>query len=123
MDKPSLKKDLIYNFWNIADLKQLGTQRLQLVTASGLISGVPARLPVDTEYDELVGTQILAKYYVDAVKNYRSRHGLSGTESVPGNDGAIVLQDVVITNTSGTIDIPFLVVFFDQIIGVSLGNI
>lgn len=123
MDRPSLKKDIINSYWNITGNKRLNNQRLLLVTAAGVISGVPAELPIDAEYDDLADGQVLCKYFHDTVKKYRTYHGVPDSESAPGNDGAITLQDVVITNALGTIDIPFLVVFYDQIIGVSLGNI
>ena len=53
---------------------------------------------------------------------------ITSTDSEPvivGNDGYIILKDVKIRSTSSNTitHMPFMVVFYDQIIGVSIGNI
>ncbi|WP_195410998.1 hypothetical protein [Ruminococcus sp. BSD2780120874_150323_B10] len=95
-----------------------------LTTSAGIISGkVPSEQEIDDE-NSLCG--VLYEICDNTKEEYLKN--ISSTDSEPvivGNDGYIILKDVKIRSTSSdTIThMNFMVVFYDQIIGVTIGNI
>lgn len=124
MNHSSLKKSLIIAMSCISKVEGLEENNLILTTSAGIISGkVPSEQEIDDE-NSLCG--VLYEICDNTKEEYLKN--ISSTDSEPvivGNDGYIILKDVKIRSTSSdTIThMNFMVVFFDQIIGVTIGNI
>lgn len=124
MNHSSLKKSLIIAMSCIPKVEGLEENNLILTTSAGIISGkVPSEQEIDDE-NSLCG--ILYEICDNTKEEYLKN--ISSTDSEPvivGNDGYIILKDVKIRSTSSdTIThMNFMVVFYDQIIGVTIGNI
>ena len=124
MNHSSLKKSLIIAMSCIPKVEGLEENNLILTTSAGIISGkVPSEQEIDDE-NSLCG--VLYEIRNNTKEEYLKN--ISSTDSEPvivGNDGYIILKDVKIRSTSSdTIThMNFMVVFFDQIIGVTIGNI
>ena len=108
----------------VPEVEGLEKNDLILTTSAGIISG---KLPSEQEIDDeksLYG--VLYKICNNTKEEYLKN--ISSTDSEPvivGNDGYIILKDVKIRSTSSNTitHMPFMVVFYDQIIGVTVGNI
>lgn len=122
MDKPSIKKILIQYFASSLSVEGFESNKLIIYTSSATISGCPVMensvsnedKPADNSTDLLVYlTQKITDDYFDEY----------GDGPTPGNDGYIILKDAVFRpgGSNETTQTPFLVVFFDQIIGVTIG--
>jgi len=123
MERPSQKKELVHDFWQLSGHPELHNGKLIIITAAGLITGVPAERQIDADYKDLEKRQFFTKFFDDSIRMYRKKHDMPDEESTSGNDGAIALQDVVIHSGIKQTSMPFLVVFYDQIIGVTIGNL
>lgn len=124
MNRSSLKKSLIIAMSCVPEVEGLERNDLLLTTPIGIISG---KLPSDQEMnDEKSMCDIFCRICDNTKEEYLKN--ISSTDSDPviaGNDGYIFLKDVKIKSTSSTTitSIPFMIVFFGQIIGVSVGTI
>lgn len=124
MNHSSLKKSLIIAMSCVPKVEGLEENNLILTTSAGIISGkVPSEQEIDDE-NSLCG--VLYEICDNTKEEYLKN--ISSTDSEPvivGNDGYIILKDVKIRSTSSdTIThMNFMVVFYDQIIGVTIGNI
>lgn len=122
MDNMTLKKTVIRTF---ADVSSPIGSNLLLATPFGLISGrlSTTSVPTPEELDQISGkatveeaASVTAALLATAKSNY-------GDAPVNGNDGYLAFFDVVIKSSSGTtFNIGSMVVFYDQIIGISLGK-
>lgn len=116
----SLKKDLVLSFSCLPDIEGLEKNKLFLTTPLGLISG---RFPTDEELENSENINaILVKMCSRVTSEYKSELSLSESESLPGDEGYLYLIDVEIKSPNQTYSIPFMVVFYDQIIGISIGS-
>lgn len=97
--------------------KEFENNRLLLVTAAGIISGIPV---IDKETDNLnIGVaQALNSAALEAV----SKAGSSDGECSPvdGSGEFILLKDARFEATTPVVNFPILTVFCDQVIAVSL---
>lgn len=121
MSNSSLKKDIIYGLANSTEIDQLKENYVVLLTASGIIKGKISKLgyPEDASPKNLLNTLVHS-----ISEEYREHYSIPEDTLLPGNDGGIALEDVTILLNSGSnYVLPHLVVFFDQIIGVTIGNI
>jgi len=123
MDRPSLKKTIIHTLAVSKHIPELKDNSLILVTGYGLIVG-------DLVKKENSNASSPKDYIVAAVvdeigKQYREDYSLNTETPLPNNDGYITLENVKLLNTNGTITcrLQHLTVFFDQIIGVTIGNL
>lgn len=106
----------------IPDIKELENNNLILTTPAGIICG---KLISEEEVQD--GTSIqsaFAKLCVSVKEDYFKETSSEKTD-VSDNDGYIFLKDVKIKSTSTNMvtNVPFMIVFYDQIIGVSIGSI
>lgn len=115
----SLKKCIITIFSNMPSIDGLEKNKVMLVTAAGIIYGTPAVLDDDLNDP----ANLLCKSVKTFADAYREHNNIPDNTFLDGNDGAVTLKDVTICSENFKINTPFLCVFFDQIIGVSLGNI
>lgn len=98
-------------------LKEFETNRLFLVTAAGIISGIPV---FDEETDNLNVT--VAQTLNSAALGAVSKSDSPDEERSTGNDEFILLRDARFEATTPVVNFPILTVFCDQIIAVSLGT-
>ena len=98
-------------------LKEFETNRLFLVTAAGIISGIPV---FDEKTDNLNVTvaQTLNSAALEAV----SKADSPDEERSTGSGEFILLRDARFEATTPVVNFPVLTVFCDQIIAVSLGT-
>ncbi len=121
MNLPSLKKVLIQKYSFLATTDELGNNNLILLTATGIISGKAIQdVPED---QDLSSDDVMSKISLEIAKQYRADNGIGDDESLTGNDGFICLKDVQIISGTKTINLPFLTVFYDEVIATTLGNI
>lgn len=115
----SLKKFIISNFSEMPSISGLENNRVMLITAAGIIYGTPA-----VAEDDLNDPVNLLTKSLDTFANiYHEHNNIPDNTLLDGNDGAIALKNVTICTENNKFNTPFLCVFFDQIIGVSLGNV
>lgn len=119
--KSTLKKDIIYNLALSTELEELKEKNIILLTGLGIIEG---RLITEEDTADKDSQDMLMDTLVENIsKKYRELHEIPGDVLIPGNDGCITLKEVSITSNGFHTELPYLVVFFDQIIGISVGNI
>lgn len=114
MDRPSLKKEIIGTISAATSMVELKGNSVVLIASAGMITGsFPQEDSVAKEsaFSEMVGK---------VADRYKETYGIDSL--VPGSDGYIILDDVSIRNGASNIHMPQLVVFHDQIIGITLGT-
>ena len=99
------KKAILAGYAHSISLKGFETNRLFLVTAAGIISGIPV---FDEKTDNLNVT-------VAQTLNSAALEAVSKAEF-------ILLRDARFEATTPVVNFPILTVFYDQIIAVSLGT-
>lgn len=111
------KMAILAGYAHSLSLKEFETNRLFLVTAAGIISGIPV---FDGETGNLNVTvaQALNSAALEAVSKSDSPDEERSTE----NGEFILLRDARFEATTPVVNFPVLTVFCDQIIAVSLGT-
>lgn len=111
------KVAILAGYAHSISLKEFETNRLFLVTAAGIISGIPV---FDEETDNLNVTvaQTLNSAALEAV----SKADSPDEERSAGSGEFILLRDARFEATTPVVSFPILTVFCDQIIAVSLGT-
>lgn len=126
MNIASLKKSVILGMANATTVDMLNGNSVILMTAAGMISGTLVEKSDLESFDQTDKDSLTA--FTVATLAQKSKEAFdkqSDSElNVTGNDGYIVLKDVHVTNLSGqTMFLGALTVFFDQIIGITLGSV
>lgn len=115
----SLKKNTILSFSRIPSIKGMENNDVILITAAGAISGTLIKETyADNDIEGILNTAA-----TNSAIGYRKERGIADNVPLDGNDGFITLKDVTIRNGNTVLRQPFLCVFFDQIIGVSIGKL
>lgn len=126
MNIASLKKSVILGMANATTVDMFKENSVILLTAAGMISGKLIEKS-DLESFDQTDKSALSTFTVSTItqKSKEEFDKQSDSElNVTGNDGYIILKDVHVTNVSGkTMFFSALTVFFDQIIGVTLGSV
>lgn len=118
MDNISLKKSLISSYYVMPSTEALAGNSIIVVTPCGIITGKPLS---DNESDSNI--DFMQKVNSSITENYRTDSGISNDQAIPGSDGFFMLKDAKIISGSVTTNIGFINVFYDQVIGISLGNL
>lgn len=114
----TLKKAVIRSLAGATGVEGLEDNKVVLATSMGLICGRPASEVLLGEESATSQEDVI---YAALLKSAKTSFG-SG--DVVGNDGYLLLTDVTIKSPSGAnFNVGNMVVFYDQIIGVSIGNI
>lgn len=118
MDKPSLKSTIINELYELSVPSAAAQDSiLQILTPSGLIMGTPYYVEINAQTgEETKHSSALCDHVLDIVKKYKSEN------SVSKNDGFIMLKNaknVTLNTQAATYTFPELIVFFDQIIGIT----
>lgn len=110
----TLKKQIILGLATATDLEVMKNNKLFLVTPIGVISGYP--YDGNNARKDVTGAAVLSTLTEKLVEDF-------DLENIEGNDGFLTLTDVTVQMAGNfTYSLPHLVVFYDQIIGVTLGN-
>ena len=121
LDKPSLKKTIISSLAVSKNVPELKDNSLILVTGYGLIVGDIANIE---DQENLNPKDYIATLVGEISKQYNNDYYPETNKPLPDSDGYITLENVKLLNTNGrTVNLQHLTVFFDQIIGVTIGNI
>lgn len=116
MKIPSLKKFMLRHYEKVPGSKDFEYHKLILITGAGTICGTP--VSEDEENNE-VG--LLFKKNHALVQDYRTTYDIPKEKRLSGNDGYIMLKDVTIMSSNQNTRLSSLVVFCDEIIGVTVG--
>jgi len=111
MDNPTLKKHIATMLSISATLPELDKNNIILMTAAGIISG---KLPSKTDDDP-------KHFFQKLVLQMKDEH--AKTYQVSGNDGYIPLIDVTVSHGGRVEKFDCLIVFIDQIIGITIGQV
>lgn len=119
MERESLKKYVIKMLAFSTELKDADQTCLTFVTSIGLITG---RI-VNDEASEIVSADTylskkVYKFREDYIKEYEMDEA-----PLMEDDGVLVLKDVQISNNGFIAKMQELVIFYDQIIGVTMGSL
>lgn len=110
----SLKKNIIKGLAFATDTEPLKGNKLILITPLGLVSGVLC--DSDGTNPDPAGAQFLTILTEKIAEGYEAK-------DVQGNDGYLMLSNVTIKSGGNvSYNCNNLIVFYDQIIGVTLGN-
>lgn len=120
MEKPNLKKSVIRDFCVLATTEALESNSIILVTSAGTITG---KVAMTLNEEDLTTDNMLLKFSQKFASTYRQENEINEDESLPGNDGFVCLDDVRIISGNNTINFPSLIVFYDQIIAITVGRI
>lgn len=118
MKKPSLKKFMIRNYEKLPGSKEFPYHKLILITAAGMICGMPVDEDEDREKEE-IGTLFQQNH--ESYQKYRRENDIPEHQTLPGNDGYIMLKDVSIMANNQITRLNSMVVFCDEVIGVTIG--
>ena len=112
-----LKKYLSTALASTTKIEGMTKNRLIVVTGAGTIIGRLASED-DTETQKLI-SDLVGRFTEDYKKDF-----LDSSEDLPDNDGFLVLVDAQLRSSdNNTFNFPSIIVFFDQIIGVTVGSI
>ena len=113
----TLKKEIIVAALAATNSDILGDNKIIVSTAAGIFIGdliSEECTPVDSNS---VSSHALVKVFNDISCEYKEKHSLDNS------DGYFCLENVQLLNGSNRTSFPFVVLFFDQVIGISIGNI
>lgn len=116
MKMPTLKKFMLRHYEQIPGSTDFEYHKLILITAVGMICGTP--VSEDEECEEI---GLLIKKNHQLVQDYRTTYDIPKQKRLTGNDGYIMLKDVTIMTNNQNTRLSSLVVFCDEIIGVTVG--
>ncbi|MBC3796379.1 hypothetical protein [Acetobacterium tundrae] len=115
----SLKKHIVCSIAVSTKTETLKSNAIVLITSIGIITG---------SLDDLKGIKKdlanspLCSMVDGFINHYREINKIEN-KPLDGNDGVIVLKDVIITNNGLEAKFKELAVFYDQIIGITLGDL
>ena len=119
MNIPTLKKYLIQQMSVFPDVPPFSPEKSKviLVTAAGIIEGKLLQSNSEDNEGDFLGKMICG--FSDEYEKKILKDG----QTLSGNDGFILLSNVTIRNGAIKNDMPLLTVFYDQIIGISIGSV
>lgn len=121
-----LKKNIIFRFADLLDNEEFSNYKIILSTSTGTITG---RFLKDSDSqssshnNETTAALAFSQLCGQEYDLYKEELNLSDSDKLPGDDGYLLLKDVEILTSVKTITLPAMVVFFSDIVGVSIGEI
>lgn len=106
----SLKKMIIRTLAVAPQTDMFSNNQVILTTAAGVIAG-----KIVEENSEKQSDMVFTTMLDEISKNYKA--------DIEGDDGYMLLSDVTVINGNARTNLKNLIVFYDQIIGVTLGTI
>jgi len=120
MNRPSLKKHIVRYLSVAPEIPELAGKEIVILTPMGIIIGMlpPADIDSQVNYD---GTKLLCEIAAQLNESYKSEYDI--TLPLEGDEGYIILTHArCLTNNSVT-NIESVLIFYDQIIGITFGNV
>ena len=120
MLSPSYKKELIYQVIALSSIEGLEQNTLIFLTSMGLITG--ETVIVDEPHTSIYApdsVKTLRQLCQSSYEDYLEKHRVV---QLGGNDGSILLKKVTVEAPQRTYTLDSLVLFFDQIIGITLAD-
>ena len=114
----SLKKDIILKLSMIPLLQGMENNNIIVMTSAGTYSGKVISNEDDASELAFPFANVISKL----ADQYRQDNHIDKNTLLDGNDGFLVLKDVQLRTNGAIINMPFVVLFFDQIVGISIGN-
>ncbi len=114
----SLKKDIIIKLSMIPLLQGMENNNIIVMTSAGTYTGKIISNEDDTPEIALPFVNMLS----ELADQYRQDNHIDENTLLDGNDGYLILKDVQLRTNGPIINMPFVVLFFDQIVGISIGN-
>lgn len=122
----SLKKYLIRSIETSLTLDEFKSNKILLITSLGVIEGTPAFYDEENEFPNPdspeFGKVVCYKLFEEIAKNYKKEYSTDENKALDGNDGFLILENVKMKVDNTIYEYPSLCVFFDQIIGVTIGS-
>lgn len=117
----TLKKSMIIALSSFPDIEGFEKNHLILTTAAGTIHG---KLISDNQLNDKDDVCGLLAHACEKIANNYIEENSSQESALSGNDGYLFLTDVRIRSVSSSTitTLPFMIVFFDQIIGITIGS-
>lgn len=116
----SLKKNITLRLSALLDVPDLRNNKLILSTSSGIICG---RIPSEEELsEENSNDNAISRLCEQEYMNLKEELQLSDNEPLPDDDGYIYLVDVQVLSGARSVNLPFMIVFYSNINGVSIGQ-
>lgn len=116
----SFKKNLIFTFQALPNVEGLENNRLIIFTAAGTFLGTPVYKETEKDNESV---KIMNSFVYGAAEDYRKENNLPADQPLDGDDGCIILSDVTLITGGSQYSIPVATIFFDQVIGISWGDI
>lgn len=119
MENPSMKKFVISRLGLVQKVDGINNNKIILITAAGIITGTFSDFNLENwqHTDEITLCTIIKPIIEVYKEEFKPPNNLSG------NDGGIMLEDVLIVKGSDKAFFNQLFVFFDEIIAVSFGEL
>ena len=114
----TLKKYVISRLHNVPLVEGAEDNSVIVMTPAGTYIGKPV-----SDKDESKTDSFWAELFFELAKDYRQDNQIAENVPLDGNDGFLVLKDVQLQANGSIIKMPFVVLFFDQIVGITIGNI
>lgn len=114
----SLKKALITKMYALPLIDGFENNSIIVMTAAGTYTGKPISKTDDSS--EL--SFQFAKIVSQVVDSYREENHLEKDKPLDGNDGSLILKDVQLDANGKVISMPFVILFYDQITGITVGK-
>jgi len=129
MDRPTVKKTMIMDFAENIASDEFKENSLILVTSAGVIYGSPVLNEEVESFKTQKFSELLPKEIALSITSIMASSSYSKYEkeykinsALPEDDGYILLKDVILHTSNSTYNFASLAVFFDEIVGVSIGN-
>lgn len=122
MNRASLKKSIILAMSSLPEVEGLENNDIILTTPAGNICG---KLFSDEDIDNAGNFYSVLSKLCRNVADEHIKNSPSEENAIVGNDGYLILKNVKIRSTSSATvtSLPYMVVFYDRIIGISVGTI
>lgn len=115
----SFKKYLTSIFQAIPLVDGLENNKLIVYTATGIFHGTP----VLNDENLADSVAIINSFVENAITDYKTENSFPTDQPLSDNDGCIILSDVTLLAGNNRHTFPVVTLFYDQIIGLSIGNI
>lgn len=116
----TLKKHIVLQFANLLSNEKFNDYKLILTTSGGTIAG---NICLESDFADDNSFNASLSLICDTAYSIRRKElNLSDDESLPDDEGYLIIKDVQILSER-PITLPSMIVFYNEIIGVSIGKI
>lgn len=102
------------------DTDELRDNKIVVSTAAGIFVGNLFSEECTYTDSNSVLSHVMVNAFHDVSQSYLKEHSI---DSPDNNDGYFCLENVQLVNGNVRTNFPFIVLFYDQVIGITVGNI